>query len=323
MDGQGPADYHGRMLTVVGGILPPITVLMTLMVLGLVLGRFHVLGKEFNRGLNFLLLKICLPCLIVVSMQKPYSSALAVLGGWAFLVSLALYTGTFLLSLVLFRWSSLDPERKGIYRFIVMFSNVGFMGFPLMEALWGRESVFLGALFNINFNLFLFSVGIWVLTKHKSQGSFPFTDIFLNPGLWATVVGFLLFLFSLALPPVVFRLADSLGSLTTPLSMILVGSILAQSSLRDAWRGKGVWILAGLRLVFLPVAVWALLLPWQLPVEVTRLAVLVAAMPAAANASLMATEYTDRPEVAGQAVFVTTALSFLTIPLVVAVLGLG
>jgi hypothetical protein len=311
------------MVAVLGGILPPITVLMTLMVLGLVLGRFKILGKEFNRGLNFLILKISFPCLILVSMQKPFSAQLAVLGGWAWLVSLALYTVLFLVSLLIFRWSTLDPERKGIYRFIVMFSNVGFMGFPLMEALWGRDSIFLGALFNINFNLFVFSVGIWVLTKHKTRGGFPLKEILVNPGLWATLVGFLLFLFSLSLPPLVFKLADTLGSLTTPLSMVLIGSILAQSSLREAWKGKGIWILATLRLILIPLAVWALLLPWSLPREVTRLAVLVAAMPAAANASLMATEYTNRPEVAGQAVFVTTALSFLTIPAVVILLGLG
>jgi len=305
------------------GILPPITVLMTLMVLGLALGRFKILGKEFNRGLNFLLLKITFPCLVLVSMQKPFSSELALLGGWAFLVSLALYSMLFLLSLLIFRWSSLDPERKGIYRFIVMFSNVGFMGFPLMEALWGRDSIFLGALFNINFNLFVFSLGIWVLTRYKNQGGFPMKEILVNPGLWATLVGLVLFLCSLSLPPVVYRLVDSLGSLTTPLSMILIGSMLAQSSLRTAWKGKGIWFLAGMRLVLIPLAVWALLLPWHLPLEVTRLAVLVAAMPAAANASLMATEYTNRPEVAGQAVFVTTALSFVTIPMMVVILGLG
>lgn len=311
------------MVSILSGILPPITVLMSLMVLGLLLGRAKITGKEFNRGMNFLLLKITFPCLILVSMQKPFSPSLAVLGGWAFLVSLVLYTGLFLVSLLMFRWSGLDPERKGIYRFIVMFSNVGFMGFPLMEALWGRDSVFLGALFNINFNVFVFSVGIWVLTKHKNEGAFPLKEILLNPGLWATLVGFGFFLFSISLPPIVFRLVDTLGSLTTPLSMILIGSILAQSSLRSAWKGKGVWLLAGVRLLAIPAAVWALLLPWGLPHEVTRLAVLVAAMPAAANASLMATEYTNRPEVAGQAVFVTTALSFLTIPLVVLVLGLG
>jgi hypothetical protein len=144
-----------------------------------------------------------------------------------------------------------------------------------------------------------------------------------NPALWATVAGFVLFLFSVALPPVAYKLVDTLGSLTTPLSMILVGSLLAQSSLRTAWKGRGIWLLSALRLVVIPVAVWAVLLPWHLPVEVTRMAVLIAAMPAAANASLLAAEHTGRPEVAGQAVFVTTALSFLTIPAVVIVLGLS
>ena len=102
-----------------------------------------------------------------------------------------------------------------------------------------------------------------------------------------------------------------------------LGSLLAQSSLRQAWKGRGIWGLSALRLVLIPVGVWLVLMPWGLPVEVTRLAVLVAAMPAAANTSLLAAEHTERPELAGQAVFVTTALSFLTIPLLVVLLGLG
>jgi len=311
------------MLSVLGEILPPITVLMTLMVLGLALGRAKVLGPEFNKGLNFLLLKVTLPCLIVVSMQKPFSTGLAVLGGWAWLVSFLLYAGLFVLTGLVVRGRGLAGDRKGVYRFALMFSNVGFMGFPLMEALWGRDSVFLGALFNVNFNLFVFSVGVWVLTRHQDRDAFPWKTVFLNPGLLATLVGFGLFLTSTALPPVVLKTADTIGGLTTPLSMLFVGSLLAQSSLRQAWKGRGVWVVSAARLLAIPLVVWVLLRPWGLPVEVTRLAVLVAAMPAAANTSLLAAEHTDRPELAGQIVFVTTALSFLTIPVLVVLLGLA
>jgi len=311
------------MLAAWGGILPPVTVLMSLMVLGLVLGRMGALTKEFNKGLNFLLLKVTLPCLIVVSMQKPFTPELALLGGWAWFVSFLLYAGLFVVTGLSLKWTPLERDRKSVYQFALMFSNVGFMGFPLMEALWGRDSVFLGAMFNVNFNLFVFSLGIWILTRHQEREGFPWVDVFLNPGLIATVLGFVFFLTSFSLPPLVYRVADSLGGLTTPLSMIVIGSMLAQSPLRTAWRGRSIWAVTAFRLVVIPVAVWALLKPWPVPPEVARLAVLVAAMPAAANTSLLAAEHTDRPEVAGQAVFVTTALSFLTIPLVVSLLGLG
>jgi predicted permease len=311
------------MLSVMGGILPPITLLMTLMALGLLLGRLKILGKDFNKGLNFLLLKITFPCLIVVSMQKPFTPQLAVLGGWAFLVSFLLYLVLFLVSLLIFHWTKIHPSKKGIYRFVIMFSNVAFMGFPLIEALWGRDAIFLGALFNISFNLFVFSVGIWVLTRHRQQDGFPFREILVNPGLWATLLGFLFFLCSFALPPLLYKTVDTLGSLTTPLAMILVGSLLSQTSLRSVWKGWGIWIIAVLRLILIPVAVWAVLLPCRLPTEITRLAILVVAMPAASNASMMAVEYTDHPELAGQVVFMTTALSFVTIPVLVVLLGLG
>lgn len=311
------------MLEVMKGVITPVTMLMILMIIGLVLGRKEIFGKEFNRGVSFFLLKITLPCLIIVSMQRPFTAELASSGLLTLGLSFSLYILFFLLSLIIIKFFSDSPERKNIYQFVLIFSNVGFMGFPLMEALWGRESIFLGAIFNVFFNFFVFSIGILILKKGQSGGENPLKEILTNPGIWATVIGFLLFFFSVKLPGPVFKTLDLLGGLTTPLSMVLIGSALALSSIRAAWKNSNLWLLSFFRLLALPLIVWLILDFLQIPKEVSRVAVLLTAMPAAANTTLLANEYTEHPGLASQSVLVTTTLSFLTIPFLVVLLQLG
>lgn len=305
------------------GILTPITTLMVLMLVGLILGRAGILGKEFNKGISFFLLKITLPCLIIISMQRPFSPDVATTGLITLGTSFCLYLLFFFLSLVFVRFFTDEPQRKNIYQFVLMFSNVGFMGFPLMESLWGRDSIFLGAIFNACFNLAVFSLGIMILQKGKKTGHKAFMEVMVNPGIWATVLGFLLFFFSVKIPSPVYKTMDLIGGLTTPMSMVLIGSSLALSSIRASWKNLNLWLLSFFRLLVLPLMVWALLVLLPLPKEVFKVAILLTAMPAAANTTLLASEYTDQPGLASQSVFLTTALSFLTIPLVVVCLRLG
>lgn len=311
------------MFEIMQEVITPVTMLMLLLLIGLILGRAGIFGREFNRGLSFFLLKLTLPCLIIISMQRPFTPELANAGFITLGVSLGLYTLISLASFPLVRIFSDLPERKNIYQFVLIFSNVGFMGFPLMESLWGRESIFLGAIFNAFFNFFVFSVGILILRQGKSCQERPWVEVISNPGIWATLVGFLLFLFSIKLPSPVFKTLDMIGGLTTPLSMILIGSALALSSIRESWKNLNLWLLALVRLLLLPLAVWGLMVLFQVPRDVSRVAILLTAMPAAANTTLLAHEYTEHPGLASQSVLVTTSLAFLTIPFLVVLLQLG
>lgn len=311
------------MLEIMKNVITPVTMLMLLLLIGVILGRKGILGREFNRGLGFFLLKITLPCLIIVSMQRPFTQELASSGLLTLGISLALYSLLTLASYPLVNLFSDVAERKNIYQFVLIFSNVGFMGFPLMESLWGRESLFLGAIFNTFFNIFVFSFGILILRRGRSSEEKPWREILTNPGIWATLGGFLLFFFSVKIPGPVYKTLDMVGGLTTPLSMVLIGSALALSSIRESWKNLNLWLLAFLRLLVLPLAVWGLMVLFRAPRDAAQVAILLTAMPAAANTTLLAHEYTEHPGLASQAVLVTTALSFLTIPFLVILLQLG
>lgn len=324
------------MPTILSQMASPILILMVLLVIGFTLARSGVFHESINKSLGYLLLRITLPSLILVSMQRSFTPELASLGWTVLALSIGVYALYGLLAWILPPLLRLPRKDRGLHRFVIMFSNVGFMGFPIVEALWGRESLFLVAIFNIPFNLLVFTLGISLLVRdlgpreRLAPASFAtnaspwplLREILGNPSLWATVVGFLLFLASWRLPELLNRTLETVGGLTTPLSMILIGSLLAGASVRQVFRNRILWELSFIKLLLTPLVVWGLLGLMALPQEAVRIAVAISAMPAAANTALLAGEFADRGLEGGKIVFLSTLVSFLTIPIIFFLLGM-
>lgn len=298
--------------------------LSLMMALGFLLARQGILKKEFNEGLTAFLLRWSLPALILVSMQKDFTPDRLWDAGTVVLVSLGYYLLSLAVGEVWIRLAKPPVQDRGIHRFVLLFSNVGFMGFPVLEALWGREVLFWGAIFNIPFHFLVFSLGIRLLmVKPKAAGESFVATVLLNPGIVATVAGFLLFLFSWKFPKPLYDTLNVLGGLTTPLSMVLIGSQLARTSVRQTLKSPGLWGLAALRLLVIPLGLLGVLTLFPLSREIVQVGVIIAAMPAAANLVLLASAYSDRPQVAGQGVFITTLGSLVTLPLVILIMNMA
>jgi predicted permease len=197
----------------------------------------------------------------------------------------------------------------------MFFANTGFMGYPVLEAFFGKEAVFYGVVFNIIYPLLMFTVGTAFMTfaadPPGKKRRFPWK----NPGILASIAAFTLFLMPFRLPYILARPIDMLGGLTTPLSLIVIGSLLTHIRLRDI--GKGADIYAGLlfRLAIIPLAVFAALRALGFSGYLLSVPVLFSAMPAAANISIFADQFGGNEELASRLVFLSTLLSVFTLPL--------
>lgn len=304
-------------------LITPFLQLFSLLALGFYLARKGLFGEGFNKALSTFLLRWSLPALILASMQRPFSLENLQQAGLLVLISLGIYTLCILTALV---WGGVQggsSGTRGLFQFALIFSNVGFMGFPILEALWGRDILFWVAIYNMPFHFLVFSLGIWLVSRDpspvKGEGKgFRFHPReLLNPGILATFAGFAAFFFSWKFPAPVYQTLSLLGGLTTPLSMLLIGSLLARSSLRKTLASPILWGVSAFRLLVLPLtALWVLVL-LGLPRDMIKVGVVITAMPAAANLTLLASEYSPHPEKAGQIVFISTLGALVTIPLVV------
>ena len=190
-------------------LLNQLITLFLLMGLGFFLYRIHMMPREFNKQATRLLLNVTMPALILNSVLTTEEKAP---GKTVFLV--------LLIAKLLF----VPKKQLGLYIFMTVFSNTGFMGFPLINALLGKEAVFYTALFNIIFNLSAYSYGI-LLVNHGSDRSVKLNlRLLMSPGILLSLLAVVLYFVPVPLHVSVTDAIGYVGSLTTPLAMLLIGA---------------------------------------------------------------------------------------------------
>lgn len=285
--------------------------------IGFACAKSNILSQEMSRGISRLLLNVTLPALIFTSMLRSYDPGLlpqiALLIGISFLV----YGLCIALAFGFFAIFKTDERKAGVFRFGLTFSNVGFVGYPVMEAIFGKESLFPTAIYNIAFNVLTFSIGILML---KPRGDGPKKNpllLLLNLNILSALVGLGFFFCRLSLPGPVFQALSRLGDTTTPLSMVFIGATLARSSFKAIAADPGVWIVTAYRAAILPTALFFILKPISaviaFPIEVP---VMIAAMPVAANAAILAEENGADSETASGLIAFSTLVCMVAIPCV-------
>jgi predicted permease len=206
-------------------------------------------------------------------------------------------------------------QQEGVFRFAFVFSNVGFMGYPVIEAVFGQKALFYTAIYNLPFNLLAFTFGIILLVKGNSTSTIRLElKHFLSPVVISILLGFALFLLKLPLPAPVGNTIKLLGSVTTPMSMVVIGALLAKSNPRYIFTKWRIYVLSMARLVAIPLLIFYTLRLFTTNIYFTAIPAMIAGMPVAANTALLAEEYKMDANLASEMVFISTLLAVATIP---------
>jgi predicted permease len=295
-----------------------IFILVLLIAAGYVAVATKIVDPRATRGLSGLLINITIPALIVASMQVPFTPERLVGAETLVLATGMLYVFSFALAWGVSKTMRVPAAEEGVLQFAIVFGNVGFMGFPVALTLFGEESLFYVAIFNLFFNVLVFSVGIAMLTEGRGKGFDP--KLLVNPGIAASVVGLALFLGSVEIPSPFIDSIDLLGGVTTPLAMIIVGAMLATFPAREMVGNWRIWAASAVLLLAVPAAYCYLLAPVFADTYINGIMITMAAMPAAANTVIFAEQYGADSRLASQIVFVSTIGSLVTIPLIATVM---
>lgn len=291
-------------------------ILFIMMAIGFYARRKKLLNDELTQGLSELLLMITMPLLTLSSFQFRFSPEMLINAGLMLICSIVVHAATFFLGRGLY---SKYPEKiRSVLHFTAVFSNCGFMGYPLLESLFGKTGIFYGSMYIAAFNFFIWTIGIRIFTGKNDPGSFR--KVLANPGLIAVFLGLILFICSIKLPFPVYRAMDLVGSMTTPISMLIIGSTLAESEFSKLFSNISIFYGTLVRLVLIPlISLWVLKLA-GLDGLLTKIFVTIIAMPAAANTVIFAKKFEGDALLASQLVLVSTLLSIVTIPLILILL---
>ena len=295
-------------------IFTQVAVLFIIILVGYIVRRLGFLDESSTSKLSSLIMSIFLPAMIITAMQLEFDSAMIPKIFSLFFVSMIMF-GVSMIIAFLLRFFIKPESKLGIFQYALIFSNSGFMGYPVVEAVLGKDAIFYAAIFNLPFNFICFTLGVYLLSKGNKGSKFSFKSM-INNSIIAVIIGLTLFVTGTKLPVFINEPLVLLGNVTTPLSMMVIGSMLAGSSATECFKMPDMYLIAVLRLIVIPFCVFLALKPFSFDPLVMSIPVVISSMPSAANTAIMANEYDADVSLASQTVFFTTLFSVISIPLI-------
>lgn len=291
-------------------------VILFAIVLGYAANRMGIMDGEMDRKVSKLILTFTMPCMIVAAVVT--GEALPGIGEVLSILRVAVvfYLTEAVFVLAVPRLLGGSSGQKGVWRYALAFPNVGFIGYPVAVALFGPEALFYAVVLALPFNLMSFALGPLLLTGAKR---FQLRQVF-SPCVVASLLALALALSGLRPPALLGEMLDFVGGITVPLSLLLVGSLLAGLPAGQVFASPRLWALSALRLLVMPVALWLILRNMDIGYMVLGVAVTQMAMPAAVNGSMLCMEYGGDTRCMAQITFVSTLASIVTIPIIAALL---
>lgn len=288
---------------------------------GYIFARMKVVGPEFNKGLSKLVINFFLVGLILSSVVNKESDMTGrelffSLGLWFVMIAISIIVGW--LTPRLFRMKSGD---KGMYSLMVSFMNNGFMGFPLVVAVYGADALFFAALSNIPFNLMLYTVGLVFLNSGEGSQRLSLKRV-INAPIVATLIAILILVLKIPLPGFIEDTLGYMSSATVPLSMMCIGVALGGVALKDAFCHPKLYLISLMRLIVCPVLTWLILKGIVADPVMLGTIVILAATPTAVICTILGIENGRDGIESSEGVLLSTVLSTGTIPLLISVLGL-
>ena len=291
--------------------------LFAIAVVGYAAGKMKYMGGEFDRKLSSLVINWTCPALILSSAMtgelpdRRYILPLLLISAFTYVVLTALAWG-------LARLMTKRVEQRGIVAFALVFGNVGFMGYPVVDAIFGHQAVFYAAVLNVVNTFAIFTVGTMMITGGEGADSKHFNKkvLYSTPMLAAYLSMLIVALNIDNIPGYISQPLTMIGNITVPAALMIIGSSMSQLPLRALLGSPLIYATTLLRLCLLPVGVHFLCLALGFDPYVTYINTMVIAMPVATYGTILCLKYNRDTTLITEMTFTTTLLSILTIPLV-------
>lgn len=287
-------------------------VILVTMVIGYGTNRLGYLTGETNGKLCKLILNVTLPAMILSTVLTgdtlpAFSEIMSVLQ-----VTAVFYIMEGVLMLLVPKLLGGTAGEKGVWRFSLAFPNVGFVGYPVNVALFGPGALFYAVIVALPFNVLSFTTGPLMLVGPKKVQ----WKKLISPCAICAVLGLVIALARIRLPAIIGECTKFVGDVTVPLSLILMGSLLAGLPVRRVLGSFRMWMISILRLLVMPALLFLILRNFNLPDIVLGVAVMQMSTPVAVNGTMLSMEHGGDTETIAQVTFLTTLLSIITIPMV-------
>lgn len=298
-------------------VLNKIISLFLIILIGVYGSKKNIINEEINKGLRRILLEVTLPLLVINSFSFEFSNGMGKNVLTAFIYSITFMAlGAIISYIFLFPFKG---EKKKILHFANVFSNCGFIGFPIINSIYGAEGVVYTSIFNMVFTIALWTYGVMIFSDKMSKENIK--KVLVNPAIIAVYIGIPIMLFNIKLPSFLLDTTKIVGDMTAPISMIIVGSILSKVRIKDVFKEISIYYEALIKLIIIPLILFLIKIIIKDNTTVINTIIVLQAMPAAAMTSIFAADFNKEKEYSAKVVFITTLLSIITIPIITKIIN--
>lgn len=290
-------------------LLQQTIIMFALMLLGLLLSRRGMITEQGSRDLSNVLMYAVIPCVILRSYMSEFSTEKLRAMGLSALIAVIAFAASIAVAYLT------CGTRHRIENFAVAFGNAGFIGIPLVTAVFGPEAAFYVVSFSTFANLLQWTYGIVIISGKKETMNLRM--VFVNPVFISMVIGIALFVLQPTLPTVVTGTIGYIADGNTVLAMIILGYYLSKVQLRGLFADVRLYLFSALRLLVIPAVTILVFLPFPFARgEITLITLIAAATPIASSTAIFAQKFDQDYRRAVSYVCLSTILSVATLPLV-------
>ncbi len=313
-------------------MLQQMIILFLIMLVGVVARKKEIITDESSKKLSSIVVNISNPCFIISSVlsdsviegKELIITAIIALISYAVLIIIAGF-----LPIIL----KVQLSKRGVYRAMIVFTNMGFMGFPIVAGIYGSEALLYGAVFMIPFNVLIYTYGVYVMAKDGDELEEQSVDavkvkrkfnlkLLINPGTVAVVIALVFYAMNIHMPYVFSKTIDMIGGLTAPLSMMVIGASFIGMDIKSVFTDIKLIMFSVIKLLIVPILfgfILKLFITNQVMIGVT---IIMIATPVGSMVPMLASQYGGDVQEGTKGVAVTTIFSVITLSIVSVVLGL-
>ena len=303
-------------------IFSKVSVIFLLIIVGFILSKKKILSSEGQKELTSLLLYVLLPCTLIKSFDIEYSSDILARGLKMSVFMFAIYIVSYLIATLVSKKYAEPENRRDIHVLSMILPNVGFMGYPIVNALIGPEAIIYAVMCNVGFEFFAWTFGIRTVSRNspvKTSGN-PVLSLLSTPAIMAILAGMVLFTTPLYIPEPLISTVNLLAAAMSPVAMMIVGISLANSDLSRIIKNRYIYISSSVRLVLIPLITMFALKALSAADMSYYIPMIVISMPTAGYATMFATKYENDSLLASEMISMSTLMSLISIPVILSLL---
>ncbi len=287
--------------------------LIIIVIAGFISHKRGIINEEFERKLSGFVIKVTCPALLISSTmgdKMPDREHIPML----LLVSLLTYVILIPLAYIQPVLMRVKRDLRGMYSFMLTYSNVGFIGYPVVASIFGPDAVFYACILNVFNTITVFIWGVMFISGENLKNGFRFR-LFVSPAMIATYISVIIVILNLHTPKAIAMPLSILGNMTVPSSLIVIGAALAEIPTRKMVGTPHIFIMCFLKLLVLPLLVYYAMIMIGIDTRISSINMILIAMPVASFGTMFCMQMGKDETTMSQGTFWTTLLSVVSIPL--------